>query len=341
LLKVGIVGCGHWGLNHVRIFYCNKSSKIKICCDRNPSRLKVLSKIYPDLAVTTNYTKVLNDSEIDAVVIATPTATHYGLVRAFLLSGKHVLCEKPLVIKKREAEKLILLAEKKRKTLMSGYVFLFNDGIAALKKYVNKKGFGRIFYLHFTRTNLGPIRNDVDVIYDLASHDISITSFLLEGWPKSVSANAGFFLRKKVCDTAFITLYYPGNRLVNIHASWLDPQKIRTLTCVGDKKMAIWNDLSASEPVKIFDKGIVREPFYSDYSEFQLLPREGAVTNPVIGLTEPLRNQNNHFLNCINKNKTPLTDGKFGHNVTVVLEALRLSLREKGRIQEIKEKYLL
>lgn len=335
MINIGIIGCGHWGANHVRLFHFSDKARVKICCDKDRGRLDTLRKSYPDLITTTDHNKVIYDKNIDVIVIATPTATHYQLARNALLSGKHVLCEKPLAIKRAETEDLVLLSQKNKRILMVGYVFLFNNGIIALKDCIEERKLGKILYLHFTRTNLGPIRDDVDVIYDLASHDISIASFLLGKWPKSVSANAGFFLRRKISDVAFATLYYSDNILVNIHVSWLDPRKIRRLVCVGDKKMAVWNDLDSSEPLRIFNKGVIKEPFYSDYGEFQLLPREGEVISPLIKLIEPLKNQNIHFLDCIENGRRPLTDAMFGHKVTKILEAIQLSIKNKGYIEKI------
>lgn len=338
LLKIGVIGCGHWGKNHVRFFYFSKGVKVEICCDKDRNRLAILQETYPDLNTTTDYNMVIRDKKIDAVVIATPTATHYQLVKACLLSGKHVLCEKPLTIKEKESEELVSLAKKSKRILMVGYVFLFNNGIIALEDCIKKNELGKVLYMHFTRTNLGPIRNDVDVIYDLASHDVSIASFLLKSWPKKVSADAGFFLRKKISDTAFINLYYPNNILVNIHASWLNPKKVRKITCIGDKKMAAWDDLDASEPIKIYNKAVKKEKkesFYADYGEFQLLPKEGDIVSPLVKLKEPLRNQNSYFLNCIDKRKTPITNATFGHNVTKVLEAIQLSIKNKGIVWRV------
>jgi len=336
MIKIGVVGCGHWGNNHVRIFNMTEGVRLGLCCDSDHQRVRRLHAIYPGLPTSLDHRDVMNDENIDAVVIATPTATHYAIVKAALTKGKHVLCEKPLTIKEKESEELVALARKKQKILMVGYVFLFNNGIVALKESIEKNSLGKIQYLHFTRTNLGPIRDDVDVTYDLASHDIAIASFLLGKWPIGASANAGFFLRKKISDAAFITLYYPNNVLANIHVSWLDPKKIRMLTCVGDRKMAVWDDLETSEPIRIFDKGVTKEPFYSDYGEFQLLTREGEVVSPLVKLVEPLRNQNAHFIECIEKGKTPLTDAVFAHRITKVLEAVQLSIKNKGRIERIR-----
>ncbi len=217
MISLGIIGCGHWGNNHVRFFNALEETKVRICCDLNPSRLGALRKLYPDLEFTSDIDTVLEDKEIDAVVVATPTATHFNIVKSALNKGKHVLCEKPLSIEAEESAELVSLARKKQRVLMVGYVFLFNNGIVELKEYMRKNILGKILYLHFSRTNLGPIRDDVDVVYDLASHDIAIASFLLKSWPQEVSANAGFFLRKNIADTAFITLHYPKSVLVNIH----------------------------------------------------------------------------------------------------------------------------
>lgn len=222
---------------------------------------------------------------------------------------------------------------------MVGYVFLSNNGIIALKQEVASGKLGRLLYLHFTRINLGPIRDDVDVIYDLASHDIAIASFLLGSWPSRASANAGHLLRRKNCDSAYISLTYPQDITAHIHVSWLDPHKVRRLTCIGDKKMATWDDLNPFEPVKIYDKGVIKERQYSDFAEFQLLPREGPSVSPWVQMVEPLKLQDQHFLDSINNRKCPLiTDGEFGYKVTKVLQALESSVRDNGRSQQLRWK---
>lgn len=335
MIDVGIIGCGQWGMNHVRVFRSSKKVRLKICCDKDLTRLKALHRIYPGLTTTTDHRKVFGDKDINAIVIATPTATHYSLTKAAILNGKHVLCEKPLAARRTESEELERLARKHKRVLAVGYVFLFNKGIIALKGYIEKGKLGKILYLNFTRTNLGPIRDDVDVTYDLASHDISIASFLLERWPDSASANAGFFIRKNRADIGFVTLYYPNSILVNIHVSWLDPIKVRKLTCVGDEKMAMWDDLNPSEPIKIFNKGMAGGTLYSDYSEFQLLSQKGEVVAPLLKLSEPLKEQNANFVEYINGKKGSVIDAVFGNNVTKVLEAIESSIKNKGRICKI------
>lgn len=335
MINLGIIGCGHWGSNHIRVFNTLKDVKVKVCADKDASRLDSLRSSYPGITFTSDLSAVTDNDGIDAVVIATPTASHYALVKTCLLNNKHVLCEKPVTVKSKESRELSILAEKKQKLLMIGYVFLYNNGIIAFKEYLKSKTLGRVLYLHFTRTNLGPIRDDVDVIYDLASHDIAIASFLLGSWPVKVCASAGFFLRKNISDLAFITLYYPKNIVVNLHVSWLDPRKIRRLICVGNKKMALWDDLDNQEPLRIFDKGVIKEPFYSDYGEFQLLPREGEVISPAVKLAEPLKKQNSHFIESIKNKKKPLTDIYFAHKITQVLQAIETSLKNCSRTEEI------
>ena len=334
-MKIGIVGCGHWGMNHIRIFHSFRRIKSIVCCDKNPERLNMVRRRFPGLITTTNYEDLIHDSEMDAIVVSTPAATHYEYTKKAILGRKHVLCEKPLSVRQEESKELSYLAKKMKKTVMVGYVFLYNNGIVELMKRIKKGQLGKILYLYFTRTNLGPIRDDVDVIYDLASHDIAIASFILGKWPEGVSANVGIFLQRCIPDVAFITLYYPGNIIVNIHVSWLYPKKIRNLVCVGDKKIATWDDLDSSEPLKIIDKGIVREPFYYDYGEFQLLSREGRKVGPKIKLSEPLKRQNAYFLYCVENKITPLTDVAFGHKITKILEAAKLSAQTKSSIKSI------
>lgn len=335
MLRIGIVGCGHWGSNHLRVFNASGKVAVAVVCDKDEARLERLRKEYPGTVFTKDYTEVIHDQSLDALVIATPTATHYQLVKSALENNKHVLCEKPLAVRERESRELYEIARTNKKILMVGYVFLFNNGIIALKENILEKKLGKVLYLHFTRTNLGPIRDDVDVIYDLASHDISISSFLLDAWPQAVSGSAGFFLRKEICDTAFVTLYYPRNILVHIHVSWLDPRKIRKITCVGDDKMAVWDDLNTLEPIRVFNKGVVKEPYYSDYGEFQLLPREGEVVSPLVKLSEPLKKQDSYFIECVEKNIIPLTDAKFAHNITKVLESIEASIKNNGKTQTV------
>jgi predicted dehydrogenase len=330
-IGIGVIGCGHWGPNHIRNFSSLSGSEVIMCCDLNEDRLKAMQGVYRSIHVTKNYVDIVENTEIDAVVVATPTSTHYQIVKDCLTNGKDVLCEKPLSISSCESEELIEMAEAEGRVLMVGHVFVFNSGIQWAKEYINNGDMGGIYYLHSQRTNLGPIRNDVNVIWDLASHDISIVSFILNSGPERVTAKGESFLQDGKEDVAFISLTYPEKILVNIHVSWLDPQKVREITIVGDKKMVVWNDMSNIAPIRVYDKGVIREAYYENFGEFQLMLRDGDILIPKIHLVEPLKNQSNHFLDCVRTRKRPITDGTEGLNVVKVLSAIQQSIEKNGQ----------
>ena len=213
---------------------------------------------------------------------------------------------------------------------MVGQVFLFHDGILKVKELLESKDLGKIYSIGSTRTNLGPIRQDVNAVYDLASHDISIFNFLLGSSPYEVSAVGEAFLQNGIEDLAFISLRYPNNVLGRIHASWLDPRKVREITIVGDKKMVMWDDLSPLGSVQVYDKGVVRETYYEDYGHFQLLAREGDIMIPRIKLEEPLKNQARYFLNAIRTGKLDVSDGQSGVEVVRTIAAIQKSLKGRG-----------
>ncbi|MFX1552305.1 MAG: Gfo/Idh/MocA family protein [Promethearchaeota archaeon] len=330
-IRVGVIGCGHWGPNHIRNFSSLPSSEVIMCCDLSDDRLKAMKEVYRSIQVTKNYLDIVENKNIDAVVVATPTSTHYKIVKDCLTYDKDVLCEKPLSIFFHESEELVKLAEVRGRILMVGHVFLFNSGIQWAKEYINNGDMGGIYYLHSQRTNLGPIRNDVNVIWDLASHDISIVSYLLNSYPKIATAKGESFLQDGKEDVAFISLTFPEKILVNIHVSWLDPQKVREITIVGDKKMVVWNDLSNIAPIRVYDKGVIRDAYYENFGEFQLMLRDGDILIPKINLIEPLKNQSNHFLDCIRMRKRPIADGAEGLNVVKVLNAIQESMEMNGQ----------
>ncbi len=328
MVKVGLIGCGHWGPNHIRNFNSLPNATVKSCADLEEERLVKMRTMFPGIQTTTDYNDILNDSEIDAVVVATPTGTHFDITRKALNSKKDVLCEKPLTISLDESKELVKLSEKNDRILMVGHVFLFNAGIQKLYELIQEGVLGKIYYIHCSRTNLGPIRSDVNVVYDLASHDIYICSYLLgNSYPTGVIAKGEDFLQPKIEDVAFISLSFPGKILANIHVSWIDPKKIRQITVVGDKKMAIWSDLDNEEPIKIFDKGVLKEPYYDNYGEFRLITREGDINSPKINLTEPLRGQSIHFVECVEKRIKPICDGESGYKVVEVLEKVQNALK--------------
>ena len=268
-----------------------------MCADVSEERLKAVKNLFPPIIATKDYKDILKNPDIDAVCVASPTNTHFALAKEALEHQKHVFCEKPLALKPQECEELKSLAQRNKKVLMVGHIFVFNPGIVRVKEYIAAGEIGRVYYAYSERTNLGPFRYDVNAIWDLAPHDIAIFNFLFNSRPLSVSARGHKCLGNSLEDLAFATLEYPGNILVNIHVSWLDPKKVRQITIVGDKKMVVWDDLDNVGPVKLYDKHVEKtSTYYESYGEFQLLSTEGSITIPKVGFTEPMKVQNQYFV---------------------------------------------
>jgi predicted dehydrogenase len=329
---MGIIGCGHWGPNHVRIFDQIPHSQVKTCADLDEGRLKAIKNSYTQVQMVTDYRQILRDPEIDAVCISTPTNTHFAITREALEHHKHVLCEKPLALHPEECQVLKQLADQQKKILMVGHVFVFNRGIVKLKEYVQSGELGRILYAHSERTNLGPFRYDVNALWDLAPHDISIFNYLFDSCPVNVSARGQKYLGPTLEDLAFASLAYPNDILVNIHVSWLDPKKVRQITIVGDKKMVAWDDLDNLGPIKLYDKHVEKtSTFYETYGEFQLLSREGSIMIPNIGFHEPLKAQSQYFVDCVLSKKYPaIADAEKGYEVVKTLCAIQRSMDQNG-----------
>ncbi len=332
MVKVGVIGCGHWGPNHIRIFSSLPNSRAVMCADVSEERLSAVKALYPSITTTKNYKDILKSQEVDAVCIAVPTSAHFDLTKEALEAGKHVLCEKPLSLTPSECEHLKETAERCKKVLMVGHVFIFNPGINELKKYIAGGELGQIHYAHSERTNLGPFRYDVNALWDLAPHDISIFNYLFGSRPKSVSSRGQKCLGTSLEDLAFATLEYPNDILVNIHVSWLDPKKVRQITIVGDKKMVTWDDLDNLGPVRLYDKHVEKTSlYYETYGEFQLLSREGSITLPKVSFAEPLKLQSQYFIDCIEKGKHPeIADAQKGCDVVRTLVAIQESINQRG-----------
>jgi len=330
--RIGVIGCGAWGPNHVRNFSALPNAQVVGAADLQPDRLARVRAIVPDLATFTDAAEMIAATAPDAVVVSTPTMTHYDVVRQALDAGKHVLCEKPLCLTGGEADALVALADARGLRLMVGHVFMFNPGILKLKELVRGGELGsRIYYLFARRTNLGPIRQDVNAVLDLASHDVSIYNFLLDAAPTQVSAVGQAFLQPGIQDVAVITLSYPGGVIGSIHVSWLDPKKVREITVVGDRRMATWDDLATLGPVMMFDKGVTKKPReYADFGEFQLLTREGDVTVPRVPPAEPLRMQAQAFIEALEAPEKLRSDGRVGAQVVRVLAAINESMANGG-----------
>lgn len=331
-IGVGVIGCGHWGVNHVRVLDGLPGCRLLAIADQNEDRLNTMFIKHRDLAKYGDCEDLIRRKDIDAVVVATPATSHEPIVRLALESGKNVLCEKPLCVDTEEAGRLHKLAEERNRILMVGHIFLFNPGIIKLKELIDNGELGHIRYLAAVRTNLGPIRSDVNAAFDLAAHDVSIFNWLLNAEPEWVSASGGSFLQKNIEDVVFITLKYPSGVLANIRASWLDPKKVREITCVGSTAMATWNDLELNHPISIFDKGADTDPEVSSYGEFLRISMwEGDIRQPKISFDEPLKVQNRAFLEAISNGRRDVpSDGEFGAGVVRALNCIDHSLAQNG-----------
>ena len=327
---IGIVGLGHWGPNHVRVFHQSSHAEVKACCDPDARRRAYISKAYPGARVFEKAEELFSRKDVEAVVIATPAGTHFALAKAALSAGKHVLLEKPMCASLKEAEELFAAAGAAGKVVMHGHVFIHNPGIRYIKEALSRGDLGHLQYLHATRTNLGPIRPDVNVIQDLAIHEFSIFHCLFDAVPVWIQAAGGRPLKTPREDVAFISMEFPGGVLAHAHVSWLHPQKIRTLTAVGDKKMVFWNDMDAAEPVRVFDKGVMEEPYYDSFGQFRLLLRDSGVLIPKLSSEEPLKLQAEAFLGRVRDGVFSSKEAAAGLEVMRCLEAAQRSLQNEG-----------
>lgn len=335
MIKVGVIGCGYWGPNLIRNFIASKTSDVKICCDKSQNRLNYIKGLHPNIEVTQDAKKLFSDSDLDAIYIATPVATHYSLAKVALQSDKHVLVEKPITDNSRHAQELIDLASKRKRVLMAGHTFEYSPSVNAVKKILKSGKIGDILYISGSRLNLGLFQKDINVIWDLAPHDISILNYLLECLPSYVASSGISHVRKGIEDVAMLSVGYRNKMMVFLHMSWLDPYKVRKFVIVGTKKMIVYDDLNLEEPIKIYDKGISKQPYYDTFGEFKLLYRFGDTHSPKVESVEPLKAECNHFLNCIKTGKTPRSDGRSGLSVVRVIEAAQRSLKNGGRRERV------
>lgn len=330
---LAVLGCGYWGVNYVRIFSELADARVVVVCDQRADRLEELAKRFPAVCFTTQIDAALQHDGVDAVVVCTNAAQHYDVTQRALMAGKHVLVEKPLTTVSADAEELVALARSMSSALMVGHTFVYNAAVRKVKEYINVAR-DEIYYLYALRTNLGPIRRDVNALWDLASHDVAIFNFLLGRTPRWVSAVGVKVLRNCREDVGFITLGYPGVRddiVGHIHVSWADPHKAREVVVVGSDRRIVFNDLNGSEQVRVFEKGVKPvAPEPASYGEYHFQIRDGDILSPRIEVSEPLKNQCRHFLDCVTRGTPPLTDGRAGEEVVRVLEAVDASLRLRG-----------
>jgi predicted dehydrogenase len=330
MVKVAVVGVGYWGPNFVRVMDELRGSQLVAVCDTASEKFEKLTNLYPHLEFTDSLDPLLEGDKIDAVVIATGSESHYEIARKCLLAGKHVLVEKPMALDSGQGGELVRLADEKKLVLLVGHLLRYHNGVIKLKEYMDEGFLGRILYVYTTRVNLGRIRKEENALWSFATHDISVVNYLLDGQPDYVTASGQAYVREGIQDVVFSTLRFPDNVMAHLHVSWLDPHKIRKVTVVGDKKMAVLDDMQATEKLRIYDKGVDFVPSYGDYGE-SLSIRVGDIYIPKIDMVEPLKVECMHFLDCIEKGERPLTDGECGLQVLRVLEAAEQSLREGSK----------
>ncbi len=305
-------------------------------CDKCKEKLMPIQKQYPYLKSSTNYFDLLKSPKINAVVISTPASTHYKIAKECLLSNKHVLLEKPLTLTVEEGAKLVNLAIERNLILMVGHTFLYNNAIIKIKELLDNGDLGEIYYLHATRTHLGLIRDDVNAAWDLAPHDIAIFRYLLGRNPNKVSAFGRKCLKNGLEDVVFINLEFPGGVVASIHACWISSNKVRQIEVVGSKGRILFDDLNHLETIKFYQKGISVERSVNSYGEYQFLLRDGDIISPKIEMSEPLKNECQHFIDCIVNKTSPLTNGSNGLDVVRILVAVEESLKNDNKTVEIR-----
>jgi predicted dehydrogenase len=331
LRGVAVVGLGYWGPNWVRNFQQGQFARRIVACDLDETRRKHVSQLYSDLETTSRFEDVLSDPDIEGIVVATPVSTHYKMARRALEANKSVLVEKPLSTSSQEAQELLDLARERKKILMVGHTFEYSAPVLKMREIIASGELGDVFYVSSVRANLGLFQRDVNVTWDLATHDISIILNLMGGrMPEAVSCQGESHYGNGIEDVAMLTLRFERNIIAFVHVSWLDPDKIRRTTVVGSRKMLVYDDLATQEKIRIYDKGVTAQKYYDTFGDFQFSYRYGDIQIPRIEEREPLRCECEHFVKCIRTGATPTTDGTNGLRVVSVLEAANYSLRRGG-----------
>ena len=340
LKGMAVVGLGYWGPNWVRVINHLQRANRVVCCDLSAQRRQQITKLYPDVETLQSVDDLLADPEIEAAIVATPVGTHYEMARRFLEAGKSVLVEKPLAMSIQQARSLVGLSREQKRTLMVGHTFEYSAPVLKTRELIESGELGDILYISSVRVNLGLFQRDINVAWDLATHDISIILMLIGQMPEAVSCQGQSHYRDGVEDVALLTLHFPGGVIAFIHVSWLDPHKIRRATIVGSRKMVVYDDTALQEKIRVYDKGVTVQPHYDTYGEFQLSYRYGDIQIPLIEEAEPLRVECTHFLDSIQNGTLPRTDGLSGLRVVSVLEAADISLSNGGQKVPVNEEVL-
>jgi predicted dehydrogenase len=329
MIRIGVIGYGYWGPQIVRNFHGAADCEVAVVCDRSPKALSRVKQAYPGVHVTSDPCEVLTATDVDAVAVVTPVWTHFELAKAALENGKHVFVEKPFTSTVAQAEQLVDLAIEKNLQIMVDHTFLFTGAVKKIRQLVEEGALGNLYYYDSTRVNLGLFQHDVNVIWDLAPHDLSIVDHLFNATPEAVVATGQNHLNG-LEDLAYITIYYGNKMIAHINVNWLSPVKVRTTLIGGEKKMLVWNDLDADEKIKIYDKG-VKMNNGQQVHELLVSYRSGDMYAPKIEHTEALAEEAKYFVDCVSHNVRPMNDGVAGLRVVTMLEAAEKSLKDRGR----------
>jgi predicted dehydrogenase len=334
MIKLGIIGYGYWGPNVVRNFLLIEGAQIISICDINKDALSKAQKNYPKIKTVLDPNEILTSPEIDAVAIVTPVYTHFELAKKAIENGKHVFVEKPFTSSVAEAEELIELADKKNVKVMVDHTFLFTGAVRKIRELIDKGILGNLYYFDSTRVNLGLFQHDINVIWDLAPHDLSIMDYVIQEKPSAIIATGIEHFGRGFEDVAYITVFFDSNIIAHFNVNWLSPVKIRTTLIGGEKKMLIWNDLESDEKIKIYDRGVNIEGKKGIY-ELLVSYRSGDIWTPMVDKTEALKVEAEYFIDCIKNNKTPFNDGHAGLRVVKLLTASDQSIKNNGKLVKI------
>ncbi|MCM3871428.1 MAG: Gfo/Idh/MocA family oxidoreductase [Pyrinomonadaceae bacterium] len=335
MIRLGVIGYGYWGPNLVRNFMEAQDSTVVAVCDLRPERLAMVQNRYPSIRTLTNWEDLLNDPEIDAVAIATPVSSHFELAIAALAANKHVLVEKPLASTCEQALQLIDEAARRQRVLMVDHTFVYTGAVRKIRELIANNDLGDIYYYDAVRVNLGLFQHDVNVIWDLAIHDLSIMDYVLPSRAVAVSATGISNIPGQPENVAYITLFFANPQIAHVHVNWLTPVKVRHTLIGGSEKMILYDDLEPSEKVKIYDRGVTVSQSPEAVYEMLVSYRSGDMWAPRLDATEALLTEALHFIDCINNGTKPETDGQAGLRLIQIVEAAERSLRSRGKLIEI------
>ena len=339
-VRVGLIGCGYWGPNLIRNFNEVDNAAMVACSDLSADRLGKMAKRYPGITTTQNYEDLLRDPSIDAVVIATPVSTHYPIARQALEHGKHVMIEKPIAGTSEQALDLIERAERSKRSLMVDHTFIYTSAVRKIRELIDNGELGDILYFDSVRVNLGLFQRDINVIWDLAPHDLSIMDYLLRANPVAITAVGASHAGNNLANIAYLTLTFPNNLLAHFHVNWLAPVKLRMTLIGGSKKMVVYDDVEVTEKVRLYDKGLIINGNPEKQYQALINYRIGDVLIPKLEATEALSHAAREFVSSIIEGRKPLTDGVAGYRVVRLLEAAQASLEKGGQPVEFNNEWL-